>query len=64
MADRCHQELCPNWPGEGCLRGVLDCPDEADDDTRAYVSRQWADAWDSPEDAVYDEPEQGMLEDA
>lgn len=21
----CRQELCPNWPGEGCVRGVMDC---------------------------------------
>lgn len=27
MPDRCHQELCPYWRGEGCLRGVEDCPD-------------------------------------
>lgn len=23
---RCAREECPNWPGEGCLRGVVDCP--------------------------------------
>ena len=22
----CRAELCPNWPGEGCVRGVVDCP--------------------------------------
>jgi hypothetical protein len=26
------------------------------DDERAYVSRLWAEDWDSPEDTVYDEP--------
>jgi hypothetical protein len=24
----CRMELCPNWPGEGCMKGVLDCEDE------------------------------------
>lgn len=23
----CRAELCPYWPGEGCLRGVVPCPD-------------------------------------
>lgn len=22
----CRQELCPNWPGQGCLSGILECP--------------------------------------
>ena len=27
MTDRnCNAELCPRWPGEGCVRGVEDCP--------------------------------------
>lgn len=29
--------------------------DDDEEAMRAYVSRQWADAWDSPEDSVYDE---------
>lgn len=29
--------------------------DEADEEVRAYVSRQRAGDWDSPEDAAYDE---------
>ena len=31
-------------------------PDEADEAMRASVTRQWAEDWNSPEDAVYDEP--------
>lgn len=27
---------------------------EGDEEVRAYVSRLWAEDWDSPEDAVYD----------
>lgn len=29
----CRQELCPNWPGQGCLSGILDCqePEGAED---------------------------------
>lgn len=23
----CRAELCPYWPGEGCLRGVMPCDD-------------------------------------
>lgn len=29
MSD-CGQELCPFWPGQGCLNGVLDCPEPED----------------------------------
>jgi len=29
MVTACAAELCPYWPGEGCLRGVLPC-DETD----------------------------------
>lgn len=29
--------------------------DDDEQAMRAYVSRQWADAWDSPEDSIYDE---------
>lgn len=29
--------------------------DDDEEAMRAYVSRQWADDWDSPEDSVYDQ---------
>jgi len=29
--------------------------DDDEEAMRAYVSQQWADAWDSPEDAIYDQ---------
>lgn len=29
MTDRCQMELCPYWPGEGCMRGVLPCDEPA-----------------------------------
>lgn len=31
----CRAELCPNWPGHGCVDGLLtDCPETpVDDDT-------------------------------
>ena len=31
-----------------------------DDDIRAYVSRLWAEDWDSPEDALYDDLPDGQ----
>ena len=27
MSD-CRAELCPYWPGEGCVRGVMPCEDD------------------------------------
>ena len=47
-AHACWAETCPNWPGEGCMRGVMDCPqedperpldDENDEDDPDWVSR-------------------------
>jgi len=23
----CLQEMCPNWPGIGCVNGMIECPD-------------------------------------
>jgi hypothetical protein len=31
----CLAELCPYWPGEGCLRGVMPCPEP--------LPEKWAD---------------------
>lgn len=28
----CRAELCPYWPGEGCLRGVMPCNEDDGDD--------------------------------
>lgn len=37
------------------MPGMARPRDPDDEDVRAYVSRQWADEWDSPEDAIYDD---------
>jgi hypothetical protein len=33
--------MCPNWPGEGCLSGVADCPDQ---DRLDDLVSEWHDA--------------------
>lgn len=38
--------------GAGVEEDVLDLAE--DEDVRAYVSRLWAEDWDSPEDSAYD----------
>lgn len=43
---RCRMELCPYWPGEGCLRGIMPCDDDpqvTDDDKRYQLAQAIAD---------------------
>ena len=41
----CLAELCPYWPGEGCMRGVQPCPDAGQSaethDERCCMAGAW-----------------------
>lgn len=55
MTDRnCAAELCPYWPGEGCLSGVMPCDKAAED-------RDKEKAWMAAEIRTWFDPQPGDI---